>query len=159
MLTRLQQQLSLRDQAMLALLAATLLLYVLYQMLWRPLAVANQQLTQQNIAATQSLASITQLAAQYRELQQGSAQNNASQGESLTQLVDETVASNGLHMSRFQPGSNGDAQVRLDNASFDQVLRWLNELETKHSVTIRELGISPGAGSGLVNISVRLFRP
>jgi len=135
-----------------------LLLYVLYQMLWRPLALANQHLSEQNVAATQSLASIAQLAAQYRELQQGSAQNNASQGESLTQLVDETVASNGLHMSRFQPGSSGDVQVRLDNAGFDQVLRWLHELETKHSVTIRELGISPGSAPGLVNISVRLFR-
>ena len=158
MLARLQQQLSLRDQSMLALLAAAVLLYVLYQMLWRPLAVANEHLQQQNAGATKSLANITQLAAQYRELQQGDAQNNPSAGETLTQLVDTTVASNGLHMSRFQPGSSGDVQVRLDNAGFDQVLRWLHELETKHSVTIRELGISPGSASGLVNISVRLFR-
>jgi general secretion pathway protein M len=158
MLARLQQQLSLRDQAMLALLAAAVLLYVLYQLLWHPLAMANQHLLEKNATATRSLASIAQLAAQYRELQQSGAQNSAGQSESLTQLVDATVASNGLHMSRFQPGSSGDVQVRLDNASFDQVLRWLHELETKHGVTIRELGISPGAASGLVNISVRLFR-
>jgi len=159
MLARLQQQLSLRDQAMLALLMAALLLYVLYQMLWHPLATANRRLAEQNLAAAHSVANMNQLAAKYRELQQGSAKNNPSQGESLTQLVDETVAGDGLHMSRFQPGSSGDAQVRLDNASFDQVLRWLYELEDKHSVTIRELGISPGSASGLVNISVRLYRP
>jgi general secretion pathway protein M len=159
MLARLQQQLSLRDQAMLALLVAALLLYVLYQVLWQPLASSNRRLVSQNTAATQSLANMNQLAAKYRELQLGNAKNNASGGESLTQLVDETVASNNLHMSRFQPGSSGDVQVRLDNANFDQVLRWLHELENKHSVTIRELGISPGSGSGLVNISVRLYRP
>ncbi len=159
MLQRLQQQLSLRDQSMLALLVAAVLLYVLYQALWRPLATANQLLIVQNTAATQSLASIGQLAAQYRTLQQGATQNNASQGESLTQLVDETIASNGLHMSRFQPGSSGDAQVRLDNASFDAALHWLAELEGKHSVTIRELGIAPGSAPGQVNISVRLYRP
>jgi general secretion pathway protein M len=159
MLQRLQQQLSLRDQAMLALLAAALLLYVLYQALWQPLAGANQRLAVQNAAATQSLANISLLAAQYRALQQGATQNNAGEGESLTQLVDASVASNGLHMSRFQPGSGGDAQVRLDNASSDAVLHWLQELEGKHGVTIRELGITPGSAPGLVNISVRLFRP
>jgi general secretion pathway protein M len=159
MLARLQQQLSLRDQGMLILLAAAVLLYVSYQMFWRPLAIANERLTTQNAAATQSLASITQLAAQYRELQRSNTQGSVDQGETLTQLVDSSVANNGLHMSRFQPGSNGDVQVRLDNAGFDQVLRWLHELESKHNVTIRELGIAPGSGSGLVNISVRLFRP
>lgn len=154
---KLQQQLSMRDQAMLALLAGALLLYALYQALWHPLAQSNQRLTEQNVAVAQSLSSVTQMAAQLRELQQRGAQSNVS-SENLTQLVDRTVAANSLHMSRFQPGSSGDVQVRLDNVAFDQVLRWLNELETVQSVTIRELVIAPGSGSGLVNVSVRLFR-
>jgi general secretion pathway protein M len=157
MLARLQQ-LSLRDQAMLVVLAAALLLYLLYQMLWQPLAAANSSLANQNAAVAKSLANMHQLAAQYRELQKSSAQDGGSQSETLTQLVDQTVASNELHMSRFQPGSSGDVQVRLDNASFDQVLRWLSELENKHGVTLREFGIAPGSGPGLVNVSVRLFR-
>lgn len=157
MLARLKQ-LSLRDQTMLVALAAALLLYMLYQMLWHPLAKSNSDLAQQNAAVAQSLANMNQLAAQYRELQKASGPGNASQGETLTQLVDETVASNQLHMSRFQPGSAGDVQVRFDNANFDQVLRWLNELENKHGVTLREFGVSPGSGPGLVNVSVRLFR-
>ena len=78
--------------------------------------------------------------------------------ELLAQLVDRTVAAHQLHMSRFQPGSGGDVQVRLDNAAFAQVLRWLNVLETEQGVTIRELVIAPGSGSGFVNVSVRLLR-
>lgn len=157
MLSRLKQ-LSLRDQTMLVVLAAALLLYMLYQLLWHPLAKSNADLAQQNAAVAQSLANMNQLAAQYRELQKASGPGSASQGETLTQLVDETVASNQLQMSRFQPGSSGDVQVRFDNASFDQVLRWLNELESKHGVTLREFGVSPGSGPGLVNVSVRLYR-
>lgn len=157
MLARLRQ-LSLRDQAMLMGLAAALLVYMLYQVLWQPLATANRNLARQNESVAKSVANLNQLAAQYRELQKASGSGNASQGETLTQLVDQTVASNELHMSRFQPGSSGDVQVRFDNASFDQVLRWLSELESKHGVTLRELGVSPGSGPGLVNVSVRLFR-
>jgi general secretion pathway protein M len=157
MLARLQQ-LSLRDQAMLVLLAAALVLYMLYQTFWHPLAASNRNLAQQNESIAKSVANMSQLAAQYRELQKASGPGSGSQGETLTQLVDETVASNQLHMSRFQPGSSGDVQVRFDNASFDQILRWLSELESKHGVTLREYGVSPGSGPGLVNVSVRLYR-
>lgn len=158
MLEKLQQQLSLRDQSMLALLAGALALYLLYQALWHPLAAANQRLENQNIATEKSLAAVTQMTAQLHALQQTNTQNTAASGENLTQLIDRTVAANNLRMSRFQPGSSGDVQVRLDNMAFDQVLRWLNELEATESVTIRELVIAPGSATGLVNVSARLFR-
>lgn len=158
MLEKLQQQLSLRDQAMLALLAGALALYVLYQAVLHPLAAANQRLENQNAAAQKSLAAMTQMAAELRALQQSSTQASADQNENLTQLIDRTVASNNLRMSRFQPGSSGDVQIRLDNMAFDQVLRWLNELESAHSVTIKELVVAPGSALGLVNVSARLFR-
>lgn len=158
MLEKLQQQLSMRDQTMLALLAGVLALYVLYQALWQPLAAANLRLQKQNEAAQTSLAAMTQMAAQLRALQQANTQTNTAQSENLTQLIDRTVAANSLRMSRFQPGSNGDVQVRLDNMPFDQVLRWLHELESAQAVTIRELVIAPGSAAGLVNVSARLFR-
>lgn len=159
MLEKLQQQLSLRDQKMLALLFGAIVLYVLYQIGLRPLANANARLAAQNAVAQNSLAEVTQMAAQLRALQISSAQPGGASGENLTQLVDRTVAANQLHMSRFQPGSSGDVQVRLDNVSFDQTLRWLNDLESAQNVAVRELVVAPGAASGLVNVSVRLFRP
>jgi type II secretory pathway component PulM len=159
MLEKLQQQLSLRDQAMLIVLAAALLLYVVYQLLWHPLAASNARLQQQNAAAAKSLDAITQMAGQLRALQQSATTTANPQNENLTQLVDRTVAAHQLRMSRFQPGSNGDVQVRLDNASFDQVVRWLHELETAQGVTTRELVVAQGSAPGIVNVSVRLFRP
>ena len=158
MLEKLQQQLSLRDQAMLALLAGALALYVLYQAILHPLAAANQRLENQNASAQKSLAAVTQMAAELRALQQSTTQGAADQNENLTQLIDRTVAAHQLRMSRFQPGSSGDVQVRLDNMSSDQVLRWLNELESVQHVTVRELVVAPGSGPGLVNVSARLFR-
>lgn len=158
MLEKLQQQLSLRDQAMLALLGAALVLYLIYQALLHPLAMANQRLENQNAAAQKSLAAITQMAGELRALQQSTTQSATAQNENLTQLIDRTVAANNLRMSRFQPGANGDVQVRLDNMTFDLVLRWLNELESTQSVIIRELVIAPGSAPGLVSVSARLFR-
>src|SRR5690606_21397546 len=144
MLEKLQQQFSLRDQKMLALLVIVLVVYMLYLLTLRPLLATNARLRLQNDAAHNSLAAVTQMAAQLGQLQRAGAQTSGS-GENLTQLIDRTVAAQQLRMSRFQPGAGGDAQVRLDSVAFDQLLRWLNELESQHGVTVRELVVAPGS--------------
>ncbi len=152
-------QLSLRDQAMLALLGGVLLLYVVYMAAWRPLTQSNEQLQRQVAVAQQSLENIGRLAAEYRLLQQSSAQSgNASRGN-LAEVIDRSVKAQQLQMSRLQPGSSGDVQVRLDNVQVDAVLRWLNQLESEESVQVRDLSATVGATAGLINLSVRLYRP
>ncbi len=150
------RELSLRDQTMLVLLAIALAMYVFYQAAWRPLANANNTLERGNAGLRETVQSMTTLAAEYQQLRQAGAQGRATQ-ETLAQLLDRTVAAQQLQMSRFQPGSTGDVQVRFDNSSFDQVARWLHQLESE-GVTVRDLAISPGASTGLVSVSVRLFR-
>jgi type II secretory pathway component PulM len=141
---------------MLIVLAIALGLYMFFVMAWRPLATANANLMRGNSGLRESVQSITALAAEYQQLQQAGVRSSATQ-ETLAQLLDRTVAANQLQMSRFQPGSTGDVQIRFDNSSFDQVARWLHQLESE-GVTVKDLAISPGAAAGLVNISVRLFR-
>ena len=155
------RELNLRDQAMLIVLAGFLVFYMAYQMAWRPLANANRNLAQSNSVLRDSVQNMTQLAAQFQQLQQAGARSgNGSAGtqENLAQLLDRTVAAQQLQMSRFQPGSTGDVQIRFDNSPFDNVIRWLNQLESEGGVTVKDLSISPGSTTGLVNVSVRLFR-
>lgn len=155
------RELNLRDQAMLIILAIALLLYLAFQMAWRPLANANSNLIQSNGVLRDSVQNMTQLAAQYQQLQQAGAHSGngaAATQENLAQLLDRTVAAQQLQMSRFQPGSTGDVQIRFDNSPFDSVIRWLNQVEGEGGVTVKDLSISPGASNGLVNVSVRLFR-
>jgi type II secretory pathway component PulM len=135
-----------------------LALYVVYMLAWRPLAQGNDMLARQNAAAALSLENTTRLAAEYRVLQQRAAQGGQQSQSSLTEVVDRSVKAHQLQMSRFQPGSSGDVQVRLDNAVFDHVLRWLHQLESGEGVSVRELSLSRGADAGLVNVSVRLHR-
>jgi general secretion pathway protein M len=152
------RELNLRDQGMLIALAAAIVVYLLVVVAWRPLAQANRSLQQANAVLRDSVQNINQLAAEYRQLQQSGSGKGAVSTESLAQLLDRTVAAQQLQMSRFQPGSNGDVQVRFDNSAFDQIVRWLHQLESEHTVTVRDLSVTPGAAPGLVNVSVRLFR-
>jgi general secretion pathway protein M len=150
-------ELSRRDQVMLLVLAIALLLYLLYQAAWRPLAAANQRLAQSNAVLRESAQTTATLAAELRVLRDRGDNSANTSRESLAQLIDRTAAARQLSMSRFQPGSTGDVQIRFDGSSFDEILRWLHQLESE-GVTVRDLSIVPGAAPGLVNVSVRLYR-
>ena len=76
--------------------------------------------------------------------------------QNLTRLIDTTVKNNTLTMTRFQPSSSGEVQVRFENAVFDHILSWLHELEIGNGIVIRDLSVTNGSAIGLVNVSVRL---
>ena len=143
------------EQLMLLVGAAAVTVYLLYVVLWRPMATSVDTLQRQNQAAEKSLHNVKRLVTEYRQLQ-GSGAGKRGSRQNLTRLIDSTVKKNELTMNRFQPSSSGDVQVRFENAVFNNVLAWLNELEAGNGVIVKDLSISPGAASGLVNISVRL---
>lgn len=150
------RQLKRREQWLLLLGAGCVLAYVLVMAIWRPLLQSEASLRQRNVVLEQSLQTVRQLAAEYRALLQTGARDNPASGQSLAQLIDSTAGREQLSITRFQPGANGDAQLRLDNVAFNQLLAWLYQLETAHAVIIQDLAINPANAEGLVNVTLRV---
>jgi general secretion pathway protein M len=146
-------QLPIREQFMLAIVSAIVVIYLLILMVWQPLNESRERLHQRNRASNETLAEVKTLVAQYKEVSQNGA---AAENISLPQLIDQTIREQQLSMTRFQPGSRGDASVRLENMPFDNVLRWLSDLELKHKLTIKDVSVTPGNSTGLVNVSTRI---
>lgn len=145
-----------REQLMLVVCGFFVLIYLLYQLLWSPIVDKRDKLQLQNQAVMESLGNVRNLAAEYKALKQSGAAGKSPVGANLSRIVDTSVARNQLKMNRFQPSSSGDVQVRFENAVFNNIVAWLYELETDYAIDVKELSITPGAGSGLVNVSVRL---
>lgn len=131
------------------------LAYLLYVLLLRPMSVAVDTLEEQNEIASRSLNAVKTLAQEYQSLK-NSGPAVTGEKQNLTRLIDTTVKNNTLTMTRFQPSSSGDVQVRFENAVFDHILSWLHELEIGNSIIIRDLSVTNGSATGLVNVSVRL---
>ena len=147
-----------RQQLAVSVAAAVVLFYLLFALVWQPMATSVDTLKRQNKAAEQSLQNIKALVAEHQQLQQsGTAQIGGSR-QTLTRLIDSTARSNQLSMSRLQPSSSGDVQVRFENVEFNRILAWLNQLEMANGIVIKDLSISPTAAAGAVNISVRLHQ-
>lgn len=147
-------QLNQREQLSLLLLGLALLLYLLYTLVLSPLESQQEQLAAQNSAVTESQGRVDAMVSQLLQLRQGGAKAGAKRN--LTSVINQSTSRLQLPVIRLQPNSRGEIQVRIENASFNDVLKWLNEMEYTESLLVREVSVTPAASAGRVNITVRI---
>jgi len=143
-----------REQLSLLVLGFALGLYLIYMLVWSPLAERRAQLEQQNQGVAQSLQRVDAMVSEIMLLRAGGAAGTT--GRNLTAVVNESTGRHSLQVSRLQPNSRGDIQVRLENAAFDDLLAWLDDVENREGLLVTEVAITPAGNPGRVNVSIRI---
>jgi type II secretory pathway component PulM len=143
-----------REQLSLIALGFALGLYLLYILAWAPLAERRAQLELQNQGAAQSLQRVDAMVSEIMRLRDGGVASSA--GRNLTALVNQSTGRHSLQVSRLQPNTRGDIQVRLENAVFDDLLAWLDDIENREGLLVTEVAITPAGSPGRVNASIRI---
>lgn len=144
-----------REQTMILGCGLAVILYLLWLLVFVPIEKKRDQLLSANTATTQTLGRVQIAAAQ---IQQARARGASASTENLSGLVDTTLRANGLSMSGFQPGANGEVRVRLDRANYESLMQWLYDLEFKQGVRISDLTIAATNEPGQVTVNLRLQR-
>ena len=147
-------QLSQRDQLSLLVLGLALGLYLLYSLAWQPLGNKRTLLEQQNSAVATSLQKVDAMVSEILRLRDSGA--GAGTRRNLTSLINQSTRRRGLQVTRLQPNSRGEIQVRLEGAAFDEVLDWLHEMENQQGLLVMEAAITPAGMAGRVNATVRI---
>ncbi len=143
-----------REQMSVMALGVAVVLYVLFQFVWSPLALKRESLAQQNTAVAESLVRVDAMVSELKALRDSGA--GAGTRRNLTRLINQSTARLELPVSRLQPNSRGEIQVRLENAAFDDLLKWLHEMEYREGLLVREVSITQGGATGRVNATVRM---
>ena len=73
-----------------------------------------------------------------------------------TAEINESTGRYALPVMRLQPNSRGEIQVRVENAPFDNVMRWLHEVEYGKGLLVREVSLTQAGTAGHVNVTVRV---
>jgi type II secretory pathway component PulM len=73
----------------------------------------------------------------------------------LLTLVNQISQSQSLPISRIQPSSNGELQVRFESVLFNDVVAFLHQLETVEGAIVREVALTQTT-AGLVSATIRL---
>lgn len=147
-------QLKQREQLSLLVLGFALTLYVLYMLVWSPLHTMRDQLAEQNRGVAGSLERVDAMVSEIMQLRNSGA--TTGQRRNLTTLINSTTRRLQLQVSRLQPNSRGEIQVRLEGAAFDDALIWLHEMEYREGLLVRDVSITPAGAVGRVNITVRI---
>jgi type II secretory pathway component PulM len=140
------------EQISLAVLAGALVVYGLWMGLLSPLQSARDEALAQNVRAAEVKQQVNAMVTEIQRLRgAGATQVKAN----LLTLVNQVSQSQGLPISRMQPSSNGELQVRFESVLFNDVVGFLHQLETVEGVIVREVALTQTT-VGVVSATIRL---
>ena len=80
--------------------------------------------------------------------------------QSLVVIVDRTTRQNCLaaYLKRNQPDGSNSIRLRFENAPFDNVIGWLDDLNNRYGLTTMAANIDTVSSKGRVNCNLTLSR-
>lgn len=145
-----------REQIYVLVMVAAVGLWLLFTVALAPASAAREAMKASNESAINLLARVDAKATELiRIRQEGSTQNNGS----LVSAVSRSSELAGLPVRRLQPNSRGEVQVRYEAVDYDDLARWLYQVEMVEGLVVVEASITQAGRSGGVNASVRVARP
>lgn len=146
-----------RERGLLGGGGAVLGLLVAYLAVWEPLVESRRRQQAELVAARALAVQIESLAALARS---DGATTPAGTGQSLLAVVDQSRKASAMTKppSRLQPEGDNTVRIWLEDVPFDDLMRWLGELQTRYGVSVDNADIERESGPGLVNARLTLVR-
>ena len=130
-------------------------IFLPYQLIWSPLLERAERLQLQVEKQTQNL---QWMRGAMREAQQLQGSNGKRGSGSLLSQVEQTASQSKLRGSirKIQPEGEQGVRIWMDNASFDDVLLWLERLQKQHGIEVADFSVERQAQEGRVNLRLLL---
>jgi len=154
-------QLNSRERIFVVTGAAVTLVAIVYFLGWAPLSNGVADLESSITEQKELVGWMRGAAAQVKQLRTVQAGKGASlQGQSILTVVDRTARSSrlGRALKRVEPEGTTAVRVWLEQAAFDEVIRWLAALHDNYGINVARVSFDRQALPGLVNASLRLER-
>lgn len=144
-----------RTLAIAAVVSSILLLYVA---MWKPVFSSAETLRQQLVTEKETLSWMRVASQEINVLQGGNSVVVDRGGRSLLSIVDQAARNNklGLALKRVEPKGENEVRVRLEQASFNDVARWLSQLQNKYGISVKTITVDRQNASGIANVNLML---
>ena len=150
-------QLAKREQIIVMIAAALIVVYLLYGVLYLNLVKSRDQYANRVNAAESTLSWMTTAVKTIKAGRQAGAAT-AVTDQSLSQLAETAAKGAGIRLTRFQPKDEHEAQAWFDRVDFTLLLDFLNRLEIGNGVLIEELSINSANTPGIVNVRIKFSK-
>lgn len=71
---------------------------------------------------------------------------------SMTQVVNSTARQFNIRIARLQPQKNDMVKVGVEDVGFNRLMKWLAELQSKHSVRVENIDFAKADEPGMVKV-------
>jgi len=146
------ETLSTRDQIALMALLGALGLWLFVKVIFIELDGRRAQLSQNNQALAEQLVRVDLKVERLTTLRAGGGEQNLN----LTRTLSQASEANGLAVKRLQPNSRGEVQIRFEGVAFDNLLRFLEQIEAVSGLSVLDASVSSAGQSGGVNATLRI---
>jgi general secretion pathway protein M len=139
---------------------ATLLLMGIYFLGWEPFINGLHDLRESTQRKQLELVWMQNAVQEVKQLQSTqTAPVRFSSGQSLLGVIDRSAKTKQLgdSVKRVQPDGTSKARVWLENAKFDTVVGWLEELEMRYGVSVDTITFEKQEEEGLVDARISFF--
>jgi len=142
--------------------AVLLVILILYLVIWEPLINSAHSLEKSNQENLELITWMEQTAGEVRVLQakiNAEKPKSRSAGQSLLGVIDRTAkqANLGKNVKRVQPDGKTKAKVWLEDVSFNDMVKWLEDLQRREGIRIDTTVIDKLDTAGLVNARLDLM--
>ena len=154
------QSLQPRERQVLAAGAVFLALFLLYAAVLHPFYSSKSRLTQ-HVQEQQDLIAWMRPASSQIQSLRGRQPSALPSGQSLLAVVSSSATGAGFGDALKQAQTNNDGSVRLQlqAASFDNLVRWLDQLHGQYGLSAREFTAQRGKSPGTVDATLTLQAP
>jgi general secretion pathway protein M len=154
------QSLSQRDRTLVIVTSIIMAVALFYLLVWNPVYRGLEQQQQQYKSQQSIMAWMQQAAAEVKTLRRSGARTVSRSNQPVSLIIEQSAKVSGLknNLDKLESSGKEGARVKLDTASFDQMLIWLNTLEKQHGVTVTSASIERAEKSGTVNARLSFSR-
>ncbi|MDF1613746.1 type II secretion system protein GspM [Desulfurivibrio dismutans] len=130
---------------------------LVWLLLLAPLSSSRDTLQREIATREQELAWMREAAQEVRRYAITADDGGRAAGSPLA-AIDSSAREYGLGraMQRVEPGDGGEVRVWLEDAVFDDLLRWLDRLSGRHGIEVVEVVVEPARGGQAARVNARL---
>jgi type II secretory pathway component PulM len=142
-----------RERIMVYAAAIALAVFIPYQFIWAPIMNTVEDQREKVEKQERDLVWMQSHLEQVRQLSTSST-DTASTGQALYGVVEKTARQKfGADIRVQQEGKNG-IRIQIKNSGFDDVMIWLDDLQFRHKIFVKDFKIDTEKGVGRVRASI-----
>lgn len=148
-----------RERNMVQVAGSVIIIFMVYLVIIEPISSTYEKNKKNVSAALETVEWMKSAAQEVKRLSGGKGGTNRPQGKQfLLSTIDRSARKSGLAsvMKRVQPEGETGVRVWFEDAAFDELIKWLATVESKHGLSVNEINIEQTESIGLVNVRVFL---